>query len=91
MTNYNQATQEITRPSDLLAGIRAYVANLHSLSCYINVDVTRLVKSVLLQQTQPLDSHGGQTITTLYTNWSVSCIGVSTVLKHTYQNTVIHV
>ncbi|KAM9758995.1 nck-associated protein 1-like isoform 1-T1 [Menidia menidia] len=69
MANYNQTTQEIARPSDLLAGIRAYTANLHSFSSYINMDVTRLVKSVLLQQTQPLDSRGGQTITTLYTNW----------------------
>uniref|UniRef100_H2LJW4 NCK associated protein 1 like n=1 Tax=Oryzias latipes TaxID=8090 RepID=H2LJW4_ORYLA len=69
MANYNQTTQEITRPSDLLAAIRAYTASLHGLSSYINVDVTRLVKTVLLQQTQPLDSHGGQTITTLYTNW----------------------
>ncbi|XP_028262239.1 nck-associated protein 1-like [Parambassis ranga] len=69
MANYNQTTQEIARPSDLLAGIRAYIGNLHSLSSYINVDVTRLVKSVLLQQTQPLDSHGGPTVTTLYTNW----------------------
>ncbi|KAM4587109.1 nck-associated protein 1-like [Odontesthes bonariensis] len=69
MANYNQTTQDIARPSDLLAGIRAYITNLHSLSSYINVDVTRLVRSVLLQQTQPLDSHGGQTVTTLYTNW----------------------
>ncbi|XP_069002723.1 nck-associated protein 1-like [Embiotoca jacksoni] len=69
MANYNQTTQEIARPSDLLAGIRAYTDNLHSLASFINVDVTRLVKSVLLQQTQPLDSHGAQTISNLYTNW----------------------
>ncbi|XP_059186269.1 nck-associated protein 1-like [Centropristis striata] len=69
MANYNQTTQEITRPSDLLAAVRAYTASLHSLSCYINVDVTRLVKNVLLQQTQPVDSRGAQTITTIYTNW----------------------
>uniref|UniRef100_A0A672IYK4 NCK associated protein 1 like n=1 Tax=Salarias fasciatus TaxID=181472 RepID=A0A672IYK4_SALFA len=69
MANYNKTTQEITRPSDLLAGLRAYTANLHWLTSYINVDVARLVKSVLLQQTVPLDSHGGQTITTIYTNW----------------------
>lgn len=71
MANYNQTTQEIARPSDLLAGIRVYTATLHSLYSYISVDVTRLVRSVLLQQTQPLDSHGGQTITTIYTNWCV--------------------
>ncbi|XP_030277207.1 nck-associated protein 1-like [Sparus aurata] len=69
MANYNQTTQEIARPTDLLAGLRAYTASVHSLSSYINVDVTRLVKNVLLQQTQPLDSRGVQTITTLYTNW----------------------
>ncbi|XP_035760322.1 nck-associated protein 1-like [Neolamprologus brichardi] len=85
MTNYNQTTQEITRPSDLLAGIGAYVANLHSLSCYINVDVTRLVKSVLLQQTQPLDSHGGQTITTLYTNWFLESL-----LRQASNSLIVH-
>uniref|UniRef100_I3JCF1 NCK associated protein 1 like n=1 Tax=Oreochromis niloticus TaxID=8128 RepID=I3JCF1_ORENI len=85
MTNYNQTTQEITRPSDLLAGIRAYVANLHSLSCYINVDVTRLVKSVLLQQTQPLDSHGGQTVTTLYTNWFLESL-----LRQASNSLIVH-
>ncbi|XP_039602736.1 nck-associated protein 1-like isoform X1 [Polypterus senegalus] len=69
MVNYNQATLEITRPSELLVSIRAYVESLHMISRYINVDVTRLVKSVLLQQTQPLDSMGDQTITTLFTNW----------------------
>ncbi|XP_041946705.1 nck-associated protein 1-like [Alosa sapidissima] len=69
MANYNQATQEISRPSDLLAAVRAYTTSLQTLSRYVNVDVTRLVKNVLLQQTQPLDSRGAQTITTLYTNW----------------------
>ncbi|XP_017264088.1 nck-associated protein 1-like [Kryptolebias marmoratus] len=69
MINYNQNTQEIARPSDLLAGIRTYTTSLHNLSSHINVDITRLVKSILLQQTQPLDSHGGQTVTHLYTTW----------------------
>ncbi|XP_075997106.1 nck-associated protein 1-like [Genypterus blacodes] len=74
MANYNGATQEITRPSDLLAGIRAYTASLHTVSSYISVDVTRLVKSVLLQQTQPLDSRGVQTMTTLYTTWYLEAL-----------------
>ncbi|KAK0153947.1 Nck-associated protein 1-like [Merluccius polli] len=69
MANYNQSNQEIARPSDLLAAVQAYTSSLHTLSSYINVDVARMVKSVLLQQTQPLDSRGNQTITTLYTNW----------------------
>uniref|UniRef100_A0A3B3R8P1 NCK associated protein 1 like n=1 Tax=Paramormyrops kingsleyae TaxID=1676925 RepID=A0A3B3R8P1_9TELE len=69
MANYNKATQEIARPSDLLAGIKAYTSSLYVMSKYMNIDITRLVKNVLLQQTQPLDSHGEQTITTLYTSW----------------------
>lgn len=71
MAHYNQTTEEIARPSDLLAGLRAYIASLQSLSSYINVDVTRLLKNILLQQTQPLDARGGQTITTIYTSWCV--------------------
>ncbi|TRY86597.1 hypothetical protein DNTS_018583 [Danionella cerebrum] len=71
MAGYNVSSGEICRPSDLRAGIEATVSTLHSLSRSIRMDLSRLVKSVLLQQTQPLDSHGAQTITTLYTNWCV--------------------
>lgn len=85
MTNYNQATQEIARPSDLLAGIRTYIASLHSLGSYVNVDITRMVKSVLLQQTQPLDSRGGQTITTLYTNWFLESL-----LRQASNSLIVH-
>uniref|UniRef100_A0A7N6F894 NCK associated protein 1 like n=1 Tax=Anabas testudineus TaxID=64144 RepID=A0A7N6F894_ANATE len=85
MANYNQTTQQIARPSDLLAGVRTYVAGLHSLASYINVDVTRLVKSVLLQQTQPLDSRGGQTITTLYTNWYLESL-----LRQASNSLIVH-
>uniref|UniRef100_A0A8C6LE38 NCK associated protein 1 like n=1 Tax=Nothobranchius furzeri TaxID=105023 RepID=A0A8C6LE38_NOTFU len=74
MINYNQTTQEIARPTDLLAGIRTYTTSLHNLSCYINVDITRLMKNVLLQQTQPLDSNGGPTITHLYTTWYLEAL-----------------
>ncbi|XP_051932866.1 nck-associated protein 1-like isoform X2 [Hippocampus zosterae] len=69
MANYNQSTQEIARPSELVAGVRSYGASLQSLPNYVNVDVVRLLKSVLLQQTQPLDSRGAPTITNLYTTW----------------------
>uniref|UniRef100_A0A3Q2X9E3 NCK associated protein 1 like n=1 Tax=Hippocampus comes TaxID=109280 RepID=A0A3Q2X9E3_HIPCM len=69
MAHYNQSTQEIARPSELVAGVRSYAASLQTLPNYVNVDVVRLLKSVLLQQTQPLDSRGAPTITNLYTNW----------------------
>lgn len=85
MANYNQTTQEIARPLDLLAAVRAYTASLHSLSSYINVDVTRLVKNVLLQQTQPLDSRGVQTITTLYTNWYLESL-----LRQASNSLIVH-
>ncbi|XP_053172229.1 nck-associated protein 1-like [Scomber japonicus] len=85
MANYNQTTQEIARPLDLLAAVRAYTASLHCLSSYISVDVTRLVKSVLLQQTQPLDSRGTQTITTLYTNWYLESL-----LRQASNSLIVH-
>ncbi|XP_028303425.1 nck-associated protein 1-like [Gouania willdenowi] len=85
MARYNQTTQEIARPSDLLAGINAYTTNLHSLSSYINIDVTRLVKSVLLQQTHPQDSHGGETLTTLYTKWYLESL-----LRQASNSLIIH-
>ncbi|KAI3369922.1 hypothetical protein L3Q82_024728, partial [Scortum barcoo] len=85
MANYNPTTQEISRPSDLLAGLRAYTTSLQSLSSYINVDVTRLVKNVLLQQTQPLDSRGVQTITTLYTNWFLESL-----LRQASNSLIVH-
>uniref|UniRef100_UPI0037E846CE nck-associated protein 1-like n=1 Tax=Semicossyphus pulcher TaxID=241346 RepID=UPI0037E846CE len=85
MANYNQATQEVARPSELLAGVRAYTACLQSLSSYINVDVTRLVKNVLLQQTQPLDPRGVQTITTIYTNWFLESL-----LRQASNSLIVH-
>ncbi|KAM9799180.1 nck-associated protein 1-like [Syngnathus typhle] len=69
MANYNQSTQRIARPTELLAGVTAYASSLQTLPNYINVDVARLLKNVLLQQTQPLDSRGKPTLTNLYTNW----------------------
>ncbi|KAK1900779.1 Nck-associated protein 1-like [Dissostichus eleginoides] len=85
MANYNQTTQEIARPSDLLAALRAYTASLHCLSSYINVDITRLVKNVLLQQTQPLDSRGGQTITTVFTTWYLESL-----LRQASNSLIVH-
>ncbi|XP_061543206.1 nck-associated protein 1-like isoform X4 [Phycodurus eques] len=69
MANYNQTTQEIARPTELLAGVTAYGASLQTLPNYVTVDMARLLKNVLLQQTQPLDSRGVPTLTNFYTNW----------------------
>lgn len=71
LAGYNTTTQEILRPSELLAGVKAYIGFIQSLAQFLGADVSRVIRNALLQQTQPLDSFGEQTITTLYTNWSV--------------------
>uniref|UniRef100_A0A8C5BPY5 NCK associated protein 1 like n=1 Tax=Gadus morhua TaxID=8049 RepID=A0A8C5BPY5_GADMO len=85
MANNSPPSQEITRPSDLLAAVRSYSASLHTISGYINLDVSRLVKSILLQQTQPLDSQGSKTITSLYTNWYLESL-----LRHASGSLIAH-
>uniref|UniRef100_A0A8C5CSK3 NCK associated protein 1 like n=1 Tax=Gadus morhua TaxID=8049 RepID=A0A8C5CSK3_GADMO len=87
MANNSPPSQEITRPSDLLAAVRSYSASLHTISGYINLDVSRLVKSILLQQTQPLDSQGSKTITSLYTNWWVY---LESLLRHASGSLIAH-
>lgn len=72
LAGYNATTQEILRPSELLAGVKAYISFIQSLAQFLGADASRIVRNALLQQTQPLDSNGEQTVTTLYTNWSVS-------------------
>jgi len=74
LAGYNATTQEIARPSELLAGVKAYISFIQSLAQFLGADVSRIIRNALLQQTQPLDSSGEQTITTLYTNWSVLLI-----------------
>ncbi|XP_062827137.1 nck-associated protein 1-like isoform X1 [Anolis carolinensis] len=60
---------ELSRPSEVLTGVQAYATFLVSLMHRVALDTGRLLRSVLLQQTQPLDANGEQTLTTLYTNW----------------------
>ncbi|KAL8164072.1 UNVERIFIED_CONTAM: Nck-associated protein 1-like [Gekko kuhli] len=60
---------ELARPSEVLAGVQAYATFLVSLMHRVGLDTGRLLRNVLLQQTQPLDASGEQTLTTLYTNW----------------------
>ncbi|CAI5765035.1 Uncharacterized protein PODLI_1B040521 [Podarcis lilfordi] len=65
----NPSSPELARPSEALAGVQAYTTFLVSLMHRIGLDTGRLLRNVLLQQTQPLDASGEQTLTTLYTNW----------------------
>ncbi|XP_064384719.1 nck-associated protein 1 homolog [Halichondria panicea] len=69
MLSYNSETQEIARPSEVLARIESYMASLRTLELYVNIDMTRVLTAVLLQETQPLDSKGESTIASAYTGW----------------------
>ncbi|KAL5499329.1 hypothetical protein EMCRGX_G010719 [Ephydatia muelleri] len=42
---------------------------MKSLELYVNIDMQRVLTSVLLQETQPLDSKGDRTIASDYTTW----------------------
>uniref|UniRef100_A0A8C4YJ65 NCK associated protein 1 like n=1 Tax=Gopherus evgoodei TaxID=1825980 RepID=A0A8C4YJ65_9SAUR len=74
MASCNQATQEIARPSEVLAGLRSYLAFIQSLGQFTCMDSSRIIRNVLLQQTQPLDSSEEQTLTTIYTNWYLEAL-----------------
>ncbi|KAE8626857.1 hypothetical protein XENTR_v10006787 [Xenopus tropicalis] len=74
MVNFKQTTREILRPSEVLHGMRSYLSTLKSIGHLVNIDVTRIIRSSLLQQTQPTDANGEPTITALYTNWYLECL-----------------
>ncbi|XP_019617309.1 PREDICTED: nck-associated protein 1-like isoform X2 [Branchiostoma belcheri] len=69
MVMYNPDSGEIAKPSELLNSVEAYMGVLQTIENYVHLDITRVFNNVLLQQTQPQDSHGDKTITALYTNW----------------------
>ncbi|CAH2224659.1 nck-associated 1-like isoform X1 [Pelobates cultripes] len=74
MLNWNPTTREIQRPSEVLQGMRSYLCALQSIGHMINIDVTRIIRSTLLQQTQSTDVNGEHTMTSLYTNWYLECL-----------------
>lgn len=69
MVMFDPETSEIAKPSEVYATVRAYMNVLQNIETLVNIDVTRMFNDVLLQQTQPQDSHGEKTITMLYSTW----------------------
>lgn len=69
MMHYNHETQDIARPSEVLARVQSYMASLRTLELYVNIDMTRVLTAVLLQETQSLDSKGESTVASTYTSW----------------------
>ena len=53
--------------------ISAHMIQYHTILLHgvllVTIDMTRVLTAVLLQETQPQDSHGEPTINSLYTNW----------------------
>ncbi|CAG7822378.1 unnamed protein product [Allacma fusca] len=69
MVMFSPDTNEIAKPSELLASVRAYMNVLQTVENYVHLDMTRVFNNVLLQQTQQMDSHGEKTVAVLYTQW----------------------
>ncbi|XP_050734485.1 membrane-associated protein Hem-like isoform X2 [Eriocheir sinensis] len=69
MVMHNPETNEIAKPSELLASVKTYMSVLQTVEYYVHIDITRVFNNVLLQQTQLQDSHGEKTITAHYNTW----------------------
>ncbi|XP_030759273.1 membrane-associated protein Hem [Sitophilus oryzae] len=69
MVMFNQDTNEIAKPSELLVCVRSYMNVLQTVENYVHIDITRVFNNCLLQQTQHMDSHGEKTIASIYTQW----------------------
>ena len=89
MACYSQATQEVARPSEVLVGLGAYITFIQSLTHFVGLDTARIIRSVLLQQTQPRDAGGEQTLTTIYTNWWVPAPPRTWLVSHTARRSLV--
>lgn len=74
MVMFNPENNEIAKPSELLTSVRSFMSVLQSIENHVHLDITRVFNNVLLQQTQPQDSHGDKTVTCLYTNWYLEAL-----------------
>ena len=58
--------------------MKPYQGRLHPLLSVapptVNIDMTRVLTAVLLQETQVLDSKGESTIASTYTSWSATLL-----------------
>ncbi|XP_066063661.1 nck-associated protein 1-like [Chamaea fasciata] len=74
MAGYNQAAQEVARPSEVLAGLVAHMGLVQRLGQLVTLDTGRLLRAVLLQQSQPRDATGQPTLTAIYTDWYLEAL-----------------
>ncbi|TRZ05420.1 hypothetical protein HGM15179_021687, partial [Zosterops borbonicus] len=74
MAGYNKATQEVARPSEVLAGLVAHMGLVQRLGQLVTLDTGRLLRTVMLQQSQPRDASGQPTLTAIYTDWYLEAL-----------------
>ncbi|XP_028399660.1 nck-associated protein 1 homolog [Dendronephthya gigantea] len=74
LTGYDSDKQEINRPSELLNNVKVLMGVLRCVENYANVDMSRICNHAMLQQTQPVDSHGGITVCGMYSQWYVDIL-----------------
>ncbi|XP_059172093.1 nck-associated protein 1-like [Physella acuta] len=74
LIKYNPDTTEITRPSELLFSVRAYMNVIQNIGNYVHVDITRVFKNVLYMHSQPYDCNGEKTVTYNYTQWYIEVL-----------------
>ncbi|XP_030822842.1 nck-associated protein 1-like [Camarhynchus parvulus] len=74
MAGYSQASQEVARPSEVLAGLVAYMGLVQRLGHLVALDTARLLRAVLLQQSHPRDGSGQPTLTAIYTDWYLEAL-----------------
>ncbi|KAM6994069.1 nck-associated protein 1-like [Passerculus sandwichensis] len=74
MAGHSQASQEVARPSEVLAGLGAYMGLVQRLGHLVALDTARLLRTVLLQQSHPRDGSGQPTLTAIYTDWYLEAL-----------------
>uniref|UniRef100_A0A1I8ADZ0 Nck-associated protein 1 n=1 Tax=Steinernema glaseri TaxID=37863 RepID=A0A1I8ADZ0_9BILA len=64
-----QSGEHPRRPSEMLAILNAHISVLQMVDSCVSIDMMKLLTTALLQQTQPLDSQGSETLTSIYCKW----------------------
>ncbi|KAK0397830.1 hypothetical protein QR680_002290 [Steinernema hermaphroditum] len=65
----DQSGEHPKRPSEMLATLNAQISVLQMVDSCVSIDMMKLLTTALLQQTQPMDSQGSETLTSIYCKW----------------------
>uniref|UniRef100_A0A2C9L0W9 Uncharacterized protein n=1 Tax=Biomphalaria glabrata TaxID=6526 RepID=A0A2C9L0W9_BIOGL len=64
----------VAKPKDVLCAIQSHLNILQNVGNFVHLDISRLLRKVLLEQSQPVDSNGEKTITSKYKHWYVDVL-----------------